>query len=142
MRRTQKALFQEGGLRLHKIVSNDSNVMTNFPSEDLVKDLMSLDPSKDALPIRRSLGISWELKSDSFTFRITPDEKPFTRRGLLSTLNSFYDPLGLAALILIRGKLLLRKMNAATKDWGHILPKEYKNEEIRPVILVNKVVVH
>ena len=129
-------------MRLHKIVSNDSNVMTNFPSEDLVKDLMSLDPSKDALPIRRSLGISWELKSDAFTFRITPDEKPFTRRGLLSTLNSFYDPLGLAALILIRGKLLLRKMNAATKDWGQILPKEYKNEEIRPVILVNKVVVH
>ena len=111
---------------LHKIVSNDSNVMTNFPSEDLVKDLMSLDPSKDALPIRRSLGISWELKSDAFTFRITPDEKPLTRRGLLSTLNSFYDPLGLAALILIRGKLLLRKMNAATKDWGQILPKEYK----------------
>ena len=37
MRRTQQALFQEGGLRLHKIVSDDSNVMTNFPSEDLAK---------------------------------------------------------------------------------------------------------
>ena len=109
---------------LHKIVSNDSNVMTNFSSEDLVKDLMSLGLTKDALPIQRSLGISWELKSDSVTFRITPDEKPFTRRGLLSTLNSFYGPLGLAALILIRSKLLLGKMNAATNDWGQILPKD------------------
>ena len=126
MRRTQQALFQEGGLRLHKIVSNDSNVMTNFPSEDLAKDLMSLDLTKDALPIQRSLGMSCDLKTDSFTFRITPDEKPFTRRGLLSTLNSFYDPLGLAALILIQGKLLLRKMNAATTDWDQI--KEYENE--------------
>ena len=70
--RTQEALFQEGGLRLHKIVSNDSNVMTNFSSEDLVKDLMSLGLTKDALPIQRSLGISWELKSDSVTFRIRP----------------------------------------------------------------------
>ena len=81
MRRTQQALFQEGGLRLHKIVSNDSNVMTNFPSEDLAKDLMSLALTKDALPIQRSLGMSCDLKTDSFTFRITPDEKPFTRRG-------------------------------------------------------------
>ena len=68
------------------------------------------------------------MKSDAFTFRITPDEKPFTRRRLLSTLNSFYDPLGLAAPILIRGKLLLRKMNAATTDWDMILPKEYVND--------------
>ena len=35
MRRTQQTLLQEGGLRLHRTVSNDSNVMTNFPSEDL-----------------------------------------------------------------------------------------------------------
>ena len=89
---------------------------------------MSLDLTKDALPIQRSLRMSWDLKSDSFTFRITPDEKPFTRRRLLSTLNSFYDPLGLAAPILIRGKLLLRKMNAATTDWDQVLPKEYENE--------------
>ena len=128
MRRTQQALFQEGGLRLHKIVSNDSNVLTNFPSEDLAKDLMSRDLTKNTLPIQRSLGMSWDLKSDSFTFRITPDEKPFTHRGLLSTLNSFYDPLGLAAPILIRGKLLFRRMNTATTDWDQVLPKEYENE--------------
>ena len=58
MRNTQQALFQEGGLRLHKIVSNDSNVMTNCPSEDLVKDLISLDLTIDALSIQRSLGMS------------------------------------------------------------------------------------
>ena len=58
MRRTQQALFQEGGLRLHKIVSNDSNVMTNFPSEDL----MSLALTKDALPIQRSLGMGCDLR--------------------------------------------------------------------------------
>ena len=45
-------------MRLHKIVLNDSNVITSFSSEDLAKDLMSLDLTKDALPVQRSLGMS------------------------------------------------------------------------------------
>ena len=53
---------------------------------------MSMDLTKDASPIQRSLGMSWDLKSDLFTFRISPVEKPFTRHGLLSTVNSFYEP--------------------------------------------------
>ncbi|XP_056016958.1 uncharacterized protein LOC130053620 [Ostrea edulis] len=128
MKRTQQALIQEGGLRLHKIVSNNSDVMNSFPSEDLAKDLMSLDLTTDVLPIQRSLGMSWDLKSDSFTFRISAEEKPFTRRGLLSTLNSFYDPLGFLDPVLIKGKLLLRKLNAETTDWDQVLPKEYEKQ--------------
>ncbi|XP_056006690.1 uncharacterized protein LOC130050517 [Ostrea edulis] len=84
MKRTQQALLQEGGLRLHKIVSNSNEVMKCFPTEDLAKNLMSLDLSKDCLPSQRTLGISWDLPSDSFTFNLSSDEKPYTRRGVLS----------------------------------------------------------
>lgn len=101
MKRTQQTLLQEGGLRLHKFVSNSSNVMKYFPTDDLAKDLMSLDLSKDILPIQRSLGISWNLRSDAFTFRLSLDKKPYTRRGVLSCLNSLYDPLRFVAPILI-----------------------------------------
>lgn len=75
MTRTQQALLQ-GGLRLHKFVSNSSDVMKYFPTEDLAKDLMSLDLSKDILHIQRSLGISCNLRSDAFTFRLSLDKKP------------------------------------------------------------------
>lgn len=37
-------------------------------------------------------------------------EKPFTRRGVLSTVNSIYDPLGLAVPVLLEGRLLLQKL--------------------------------
>jgi hypothetical protein len=67
MKRTQEASIQEGRLRLHKIVSNNSDVMSSFPSEDLAKDIMALDLKTDVIPIQRSLGMSWDLKSDSFT---------------------------------------------------------------------------
>lgn len=41
MERTKQALLEEGGLRLHKFVSNSSDVMSHFPTEDLAQDLMS-----------------------------------------------------------------------------------------------------
>ncbi|XP_065944078.1 uncharacterized protein [Magallana gigas] len=128
MKRTQQALLQEGGLRLHKFVSNSSDVMKYFPTDDLAKDLMSLDLSKDILPIQRSLGISWNLRSDAFTFRLSLDKKPYTRRGVLSCLNSFYDPLGFVAPVLIRGKLLLRKFTEESTDWDQHLPDQYQEE--------------
>ena len=85
--------------------------MKRFPVEDLAKDLMLTDLSKDSLPTQRTLGISWDLLSDSFTFNFSSDEKPYTRRGVLSCLNSFYVPLGFVTPVPIKGKLLLRKPN-------------------------------
>ena len=66
MKHTQTALSRNGNLRLHKIASNDENVLKGFPQEDLVKDLSCLDLSKDTLPTQRSLGLLWDLKSDCF----------------------------------------------------------------------------
>lgn len=45
MKRTHQAFLQEGGFRLHKFLSNSSDVMSYFPTEDLTKDLMSLNLS-------------------------------------------------------------------------------------------------
>lgn len=126
MERTKQALLEEGGLRLHKFVSNSSDVMSHFPTEDLAKDLMSLDLIKDNLPLQRSLGISWNLRTDWFTFRLSLDEKPYIRRGVLSCLNSFYDPIGFVAPVLVRGKLLLRKLIEKSTDWDQHLPEQYQ----------------
>lgn len=128
MERTKQALLEEGGLRLHKFVSNSSDVMSHFPTEDLAKDLMSLDLIKDNLPIQRSLGLSWNLRTDSFTFRLSLDEKPYTRRGVLSCLNSFYDPIGFVAPVLVRGKQLLRQLIEESTDCDQHLPEQYQVE--------------
>ncbi|RXN03643.1 hypothetical protein ROHU_013311 [Labeo rohita] len=53
LQRTQKMLAASN-LKLHKIASNSSKVMTAFAPEDLAKDLKDLDFSADPLPLQRS----------------------------------------------------------------------------------------
>lgn len=113
----QKALSSEGNLRLHKIASNESEVMQAFPVEDLVKDLKNVDLSHEKLPLQHSLGLCWNLNLDCFTYQISSEEQPFTRRGVLSTVNRLFDPLGFAAPLIIQGRILMRDLVAETTDW-------------------------
>lgn len=75
-------------LRLHKVVSNSVEVMEAFPAEDRAKDVRNFDLRRDSLPAQRSLGVFWDLEAGAFTFNVSLPEKPFTRRGALSIVNS------------------------------------------------------
>ena len=96
VRNTQAALAS-ANLRLHKVVSNSVSVMEAFPTEDLAKDIRSLDLHQDNLPAQRPLGVFWDPEIDAFTYNVSIPDKLLTRRGVLSVVNSVYDPLGLAA---------------------------------------------
>ena len=127
-----QATLASANLRLHKVVSNSVNVMKAFPTEDLAKDIRSLDLNQDNLPAQRSLGVFWNLETDAFTYKVSVPDKPFTRRGVLSVVNSIYDPLGLAAPVLLDGRLLLQRLVAMGKKktstvclgWDDPLPEE------------------
>eukprot|EP00079_Xenopus_tropicalis_P025787 XP_012819273.1 PREDICTED: uncharacterized protein LOC105947440 [Xenopus tropicalis] len=120
-------------LRLHKIASNSSDVMAAFSSEDHATDLKDLNFNDDDLPMQRSLGICWDLKSDSLTFQVSSEKRPYTRRGVLSTINSLYDPLGIAAPVTIQGKALLRDLTSETQDWDAPLPEDASTQAIAAV---------
>ena len=126
-----QSMLATANLRLHKIASSHAEVMEAFAPEDHASGLHNLDCSKGPIPIQRSLDVFWDLESDAFTFQVSLEEKPFSRRGVLSVTNSLYDPLGLAAPDIIKGKQLLRSMtsglNAPHSDmWDTPLPEEYK----------------
>lgn len=87
LKRTQNMLSCSN-LRLHKIASNSREVMEAFPTEDHANDLKDLDLGFDSLLIQRSLGLCWDLKTDTFLFQVAEERKPFTRRGVLSTEQS------------------------------------------------------
>ena len=100
--------------------------MQAFPPEDLAKDLKDLGLKDEDLPTQRSLGLCWDINSDTFTFKVAVSDKPFTRRGVLSTVNSLFDPLGFAAPVTIQGRALLRELSTDAHDWDTELLEDKK----------------
>ena len=105
-----QAMLATVNLRLHKVVSNSVAIMETTPEEDHAKSIKDLGLRHDVLPAQRSLGVHWDIKKDHFTCHVSLSEKPFPRRGVLSTINSVYDPLGLASPVVIEGKLILQRL--------------------------------
>ena len=111
-----------------KLGSNDPNVMSAFPTDDLATSLKDLDLESDDKPLQRSLGLNWDLNNDNFLFRLSSDDKSVTRRGIRSTINSIYDPLGFLAPVILQGKLLLRRLVSETVDWDEPVSDEIATE--------------
>ncbi|XP_072321671.1 uncharacterized protein [Eucyclogobius newberryi] len=125
---TSQKMLSESNIRLHKVASNSNDVMQAFPPSDRAKDLKDLDFSADPLPLQRSLGLSWNLESDCFTFRVSQEEKPITKRGILSTVNSLFDPLGFAAPVTLGGKHMMRELTTEQYEWDAELPAEKQEQ--------------
>ncbi|RXN11518.1 hypothetical protein ROHU_029945 [Labeo rohita] len=123
-----QAMLATSNLRLHKIASNKMEVMRAFPQNDLAKNMKDLDLATDFPHMQRSLGVSWDVSKDVFTFQVSNDEKPYTRRGVLSTINSLFDPFGFAAPVIIKGRSLLRQLTMEAWDWDAPLSEQMFNE--------------
>lgn len=123
--RTKQVLQDNGRIRLHKFASNSRQVFNALDQINFAKDLKDLDLETATLPTQRSLVLLWNTDTDSFTFKVNPVEKPYTRRGLLSVINSDYDPIGFVQPVIIEGKLLLREMMSVTSktDWDDPFPE-------------------
>lgn len=94
--------------------------METFATQNRAKATCDLDLRKDSLPAQRSQGVHWDIERDTFTFRASLPDKPC--RGLLSIVNSTYDPTGLAVPALLQGRLLLRKLVAMAKTKIRVSP--------------------
>lgn len=117
-----RALCKTGNLRLHKFVSNDDAVVATIPPEERAKT-KDLDMALGELHIERALGIQWCIEADEFQFRITVKQNPLTRRGVLSTVASVFDPVGFVAPFILVGKQILRDLCKDKIGWDEDLPE-------------------
>lgn len=125
--RAQKMLAQSN-IRLHKISSNSPVVTSAFPGEDLAAGLQGLKLGQHDQPMQRSQGLGWNLSTDKFSFRVEISDKPFIKRGVLSVINSLYDPLGFAVPVSIEGRSILREISKDIGEWDTPLPKEKQDK--------------
>ena len=121
-----REICKKGGLCIHKFVSNDHSVIELIPKSERAVDAI-LDLPSEQLPIERVLGVQWSVGIDCFGFSIVLKDQPLTRRRVLSTVASVYDPLGFLAPLVLRAKRILQQVCQKGIGWDEPLP-----EELRP----------
>ena len=126
--KSTQAMCAAVNLRLHKFASNSKAVLEALPAEDRSKDLKDLDLRHDTLPVQRSLGTFWCIETDTIGFHIDLKDKPLSRRRILSTISSVYDPLGTVAPVILVGKQLLQEVCLDGIDWDHPVPDHIRSQ--------------
>ncbi|XP_077966565.1 uncharacterized protein LOC144420790 [Styela clava] len=116
-------LMKKGGFNLTKWISNSSTVMARIPESEQTKSIKDLDlhePRKE-----RVLGVD----ADAFQFRSTvPKLKTYTRRTILSAVNSLFDPLGMLAPVILVAKMLQQEIIEKGLGWDEVITEDNVKE--------------
>ena len=112
-------ILHQGGFRLTKFMSSSKRVLSEIPCQRRAKPELNLD--LDKLPIERALGVRWFVETDEIGFDIKHLLRPETKRGILSTVCSLYDPLGLAAPVTLQARSLIQDLWRAKVEWDQPL---------------------
>ena len=86
---------------------------------------------REFVPIERVLGVEWCIKSDTFKFKIVWKDRPLNRRGILSTVSSIYDPLGMLSPLVLTAKRILRDLCRRGVGWDDPIPETVSKEWLK-----------
>lgn len=117
-----KAICLTGGFRLTKWMTNNRDVLSNIPQEDRATEVKDLDFDQESLAIERALGVQWCIQSDQFKFHVNIQQRPLTRRGILSMTSSVYDPLGILSPVILPAKSILQELCRLRSGWDDAVP--------------------
>ena len=112
-------LCAEANLKLHKISSNSPAVLIDIPEEDrAVQQTTNIED----LSLDRASGILRCTESDRFQFQLDLKVQPDTRRGVLATTASVFDPIGLISPLVLRGWLVSQSLCKFSLKWDDPIP--------------------
>ncbi|KAL4230450.1 hypothetical protein ACF0H5_010832 [Mactra antiquata] len=112
-----RQLCLNGGIRLHKFISNNKNVIKSVPVSERSVNLKDLEQ----LPVQQTLGVNWDIERDVFNFKCTVSDMSCTRRNMLSIVASILDPLGFLSPFTLIGKRLLQETCKTGSGWDDSL---------------------
>lgn len=70
----------------------------------------------------------WCAQSDTFVISVTFPDRPLTSRGILSTVSSFDDPLGILSPVIFTAKRLLQDLCRKGLGWDDAIPPSAAQE--------------
>ena len=122
-----KELCSRGGFNLTKMSSNSQAVVNTISPDDKSKTLRNCVNSDGHRPDEKALGIVWKTEEDVLSISLdiaSLKSRQMTRRGLLSAVSCLYDPLGMIAPTILRGKKILQDLARKQFSWELEIPEE------------------
>lgn len=117
-------MFKAGGFELVKWSSNCRELLDSLPESHRYDTHIQFDGSTQALKV---LGLQWSPITDEFYFTVTLNERPCTKRNILSVIARQFDILGLIAPVILHAKLILQRLHVLKLDWDDNPPQEIIN---------------
>ena len=117
-----RAVLQECGFNLTKWTSNSAAVLSAIPESDRSTSSCVNLQEGDIL-FERALGVRWEPQCNTIDFTSVTMDKPLSRRGILSIVNSVYDPPGLISPSVLPAKRIIQELCRKGTGWDDCLPE-------------------
>lgn len=106
------SLMKEGGLPLREWTSNNPQALEPLSEEETC--------DKDSVKV---LGYLYEVGEDNLSLNFKDlNTEASTKRQILSSYSTNFDPLGLFAPVLLKGKLLIRRLCQLGVEWDQMVP--------------------
>ena len=123
-------IMNEGGFQLHKWHSNIPEIEkvsmseVEEPQENSTYAKLTVGTQSHESKI---LGVPWNREEDTFSINFAKtlkcvEEGPLTKRKMLSAINSIFDLLGIAAPVVIVGKILYSEVCLRKLRWDEEVP--------------------
>ena len=115
-----------GGMNLTKMIANEESVVSDIPSEHRASEVKEFKPAEI---MSKALGVYWEVKGDQLLYvnRPVTHGKRLTKRVILSQVATMFDPIGLAACISIKGRMLFQELTRLKIGWDDPVPVSVAN---------------
>ena len=117
-----RGLVSEGGFHLTKWTSNDPELLKDIPRQDCSKAQSEAVPG--ATLEEHALGVHWSVREDRLGYAVRVPTRPITKRGILSTLSSVFDPLGLVSPFVLHARLIVQDLCRVGVGWDDDLSEE------------------
>ncbi|XP_062716224.1 uncharacterized protein LOC134291885 [Aedes albopictus] len=129
--RQVKTIHAAGGFEIRNFLSNETTIAAQVGDESPEAE-KNICVEKDE-QIESVLGMKWIPSSDTFTFTVSLRDNLLhvleqshvpTKREVLRTVMSFFDPLGLISFFLIHGRTMMQDIWATGIQWDDPITEE------------------
>ncbi|XP_022170758.1 uncharacterized protein LOC111034046 [Myzus persicae] len=123
-------VLKRAGFELRKWASNEPELLSNIPNTDNVS-MQVLDNEYDS--VIKLLGLYWNTSLDVFQYKVNElpeDNTLITKRNVLSTIATIFDPLGLIGPVVMHAKLIMQSLWQLHLNWDESLPETYASDWI------------